>query len=87
MKKSPKSVESILVASTAHMPSPSPDFGSLRVFPGHYEEVVSVKGVIEKQDVPEWMRPLYKIAKLHDVTYIVFDQDADCLEGVPTYEW
>lgn len=37
--------------------------------------------------MPEWLRPAYKRAQSVDAILINFDQDADRVDGLPTWEW
>ena len=75
--------ESVLVLSTAHMPSTSPDFGDLRAIPFEYGFVVWVS----KLSVPEWMLFIMEHARREGCTLIMFDRDVRISYKFRTWDW
>ena len=79
--------------STAHMPSSSPEWGTVRAVPHETGWVVFVPGgdavpsAEQLEGEPEWLRPLLKEAREHPAMLINFDQDAPVCDDLPTWEW
>lgn len=82
-------VEKALVLSSAHIPphNGSPDWGPFRVIEGEYEYIVVLCPVGLDEHVPAWLLPILARAADAGASYIIFDQDASFLDGIPDYEW
>lgn len=73
-------IQNMLDLSTAHLPSPSPEFGDLRHSWGEYGVIVFVHPIEDDDDefiMPEWFKPIYILAMKHDCILVNFDQDAE----------
>jgi hypothetical protein len=77
-------VENSLTISTAHVPSPSPDFGRERVVEHDYGWIVFVS---LEGDAPSWLRPILSLAIENECTIVNFDQAATELDNLRTYDW
>jgi len=81
-------VERVLVLSTAHMPSDAPDFGDIW-FNEH--ESGYIVFVVDHRDAeagwPEWFYPILGLANEQECSLINFDQDAEVLDSLKTYDW
>ena len=81
----------VLDLSTAHMPGPEPEWGSLRVAVHEYGAVVFVHGSGEEwtdtEGEPKWIRPAMALARKHDCLLVNFDRDGEVCEDLPTWEW
>lgn len=86
-------IKKMMDLSTAHMPSPNPDWGTLRVYDSEYGcvvfpidpdlEVAAKMGAM----IPEWFRPINKAAFEAECMIVNFDRDANEDEQFQTYEW
>ena len=78
-------LESLLVLSTAHMPSTEPDFGHLRVTSFEYGFFVctTYPGI----GVPDWILPVMTWAWDEGCTFILFDRDASRTNQFQTWNW
>jgi hypothetical protein len=78
-------IEKCLTLSTANMPEDA-DFGSIRTCPHHYGDIVFVADAAGLH-IPEWFRPIYKVALEAECTLILFDRDAEPSEDFKVYDW
>lgn len=87
------SIEKVLVLSTDHMPSSTPDWDKeqadtdRKVWDFEYGFVIFVPYKDNMDTVPEWLIPIAELAQKEDCTFICFDQAVDCVDGLPVYEW
>lgn len=79
-------VEKVLTLSTAHMPSGDPAFGDIRSVPHHYGALIFLTSD-GGQDVEPWLKDIYKFAVEQGCVMVMFDRDAEVVEGFATYEW
>jgi hypothetical protein len=82
----------VSVISTAHMPSPDPDFGKEYVWaPVNYEAHVTFMVLIEDLDenAPEWLIKLNEGMRNKGFApaWVRFDCNAHIIEGLPTFKW
>lgn len=80
-------IEKVMVLSTAHMPNDEPEFGSIRhcnhqygafVFLGDYE---SIGGLCP------WLKPIVTLAMEKECSMVMFDRDAETVNGLEAWEW
>lgn len=85
----PKSdaVKNMLDLSTAHMPGQDAKFGELRVVKHEFGWIVFVGQDESLLDEPRWIIPIMDFAREHECILVNFDQDADVVDGLPTWEW
>ncbi len=83
------SIEKILDLSTVHMSSSNPEFGDIRAQAHDYGFIVWVRDVSGDDDekLADWFLPILKEAQRCECTLILFDQDAEIHEGLPTFDW
>ena len=77
-------IETILSLSTAHLPSPDPDFGGLRFMEHEYGFFVFVA---ECEQEPEWLKPIVGLALELKCVGVLFDRDADESKRFTLYRW
>lgn len=76
------------VTSTAHMPSPAPDFGNLLVrFRPDGFRIIQPVWSWKRSDLKDWLKPIYDNAPLDKKCFVVFDRDAGESSALPTYLW
>lgn len=84
-------IEQMLALSTAHMPNPTPNFGELRSLDDEYGIIVFVYSVFAEdhhgEEVPQWIRPIMKLAREKGCRYIYFDRDVSTIDGLQTWDW
>ena len=80
------SIEKCLTLSTAHMPDTAPYFGDIRSAPHQYGEIVFLASC-DEQSVEPWFKDIYTFAVDQCCALVMFDSDADVIEGFKTYEW
>ena len=82
-------VERVLTMSSRHMPSREPELGCPYFAIGHGGEVHIVLVDTEEKisEVPEWMRPAAKYAYDRQCQFIIFDDMAAEIKGIPVYDW
>jgi hypothetical protein len=94
MKQLP--IEKSLVLSTGHMPDPHTASKNLRtpelfVNMRHSEHEHGWIVFISKDpywtEVPHWLKPIYTLAILEGCSIINFDQDAEVLDCLQTWDW
>ncbi len=92
-----KHIENILALSTAHMPETSPDFYDLRTFDFEYGYIVWTASLDDLKDndhngiwdelSKSWIMPILKLADEQKCRLIMFDCDADKIDGLETWNW
>jgi hypothetical protein len=86
-------VHKMLDVSTAHMPSTSPDWGSVRAVQHETGWVAFVPGVdgtpseAQISGEPAWLRELLEYAREEECLVINFDQDSGTYDHLPKWEW
>jgi len=90
-------IEKVLTLSTAHMPCSIPDFYDLRACEFTYGYVVWATVNLDDDDCDAecdcnglnktWIVPILKLALEQECRLILFDCDADKLDGLETWEW
>jgi hypothetical protein len=89
-------VEKVLVLSTSHVPDAwgkaFKEFGdSIRWQEHEYGWIVWVLYYLDEDELgyglPQWIRPIWRIAQSEKCSMILFDRDADEIDGVKTYDW
>lgn len=84
-------IEKVLDLSTAHAPSPNPDFGEARYVAHSFGWIVFVQGPQgnhqELDGVPAWLIPIMMKAQNEKCILINFDMDAEEIEGLSTWDW
>jgi len=78
--------------STAHIPSPHPEFGDeVRWTLHEYGWIVWVSQAAleehEQHTMPDWLRPIMQDAVKEECILINFDQDANTCNRYKTYDW
>lgn len=76
--------------STAHVPGPNPDWGTLRAVSHEYGWVLFCDGealFLREDGIPVWLRPIAVAAREARCLVVVFDQDAPECDAFNTYEW
>lgn len=85
------SIKHLMDLSTAHVPSSTPDWGTLRWEEHASGWVVFVMDLDHEQimeRVPKWLRPIWKIAQDSDCLIINFDQDGEVYpDFFEVYNW
>lgn len=83
-------IEKCLTLSTAHMPPPGheyfDDFG-VRSEPHEYGTFVFFGGWPEVENMPAWIRPIYKYARTHKCVIVNFDRDVEACDRFKVYDW
>ena len=80
-------IRKLLDLSTAHTPEAvAKDFnvGQLRWTDSGYGWIV---WMMHDAEVPDWFKPIHKLALNEGCHLVQFDQDADKHPDLPTYEW
>jgi hypothetical protein len=86
-------IEKVLALSTAHMPESNPNFGGEagpRVVEFEYGYIIWVSSMFGQNggdDIPEWLRPIMKIAYEAECTLILFDSDCSVDPDLKEYDW
>lgn len=81
-------IETLLALSTAHVPGETPSFGSyLRVVEHEYGWIVFVQPEGDKWCIPDWLRPIHRVAVEQGCTLILFDRDCNEEPRFQTWDW
>ena len=78
-------VQKVLDLSTAHVPSPNPDWGTLRAVEHDHGWIVFINP--NHDGIPMWWRHIGKVAEEHDCLLVNFDSAADTIDSLETWEW
>lgn len=83
-------VRRYLDLSTAHVQDlDSPNFGDFRVEKHEYGWImwtIDPDWVTSEFEVPPWLRPIVDLARKLSCSLILFDRDAETLDGLAVYE-
>jgi len=95
-----ETIEKVYVLSTSHMPSNMPNFGGRRAVEHEYGYMVfgshcvgptklDSRGQFKRRPLvtPEWLQPVLDAATKAGCKYVNFDQDADTIDGLQTWNW
>lgn len=79
--------KAMLDLSTAHVPGPAPHFGTLRYVQHEYGWIVFTNSERGSEEIPEWLRPIHRVAVDRGCMLINFDADADECGSFARYYW